>query len=328
MEAKVKQKYTDIKLAKGVCIDRHNHTAREVADVGVSTKSFGKVWFYMPKGKAIFKTYDDFQNEIRDLRIVNELLCYELSKQMGIRCAEYELACLDEIITGVVTYDVATKNEKLVNSKELFIRQNIKDAQDLNEYYKLLKKYVEQGYKVDLDKTMKDLYKICLFDSLTMQSDRNSSNVFFLFNEQNKTIKVAPLIDNEYAFNTQNLNRELKDNYDIYETLFVDRLDYIYKMITVDNVLREDSSFRENITKLTHIAVTVPEYGKIFKDFVKGFNVKKALKKLESQGVEVGPRYKEYLFMTEKIIKDIYKQELAKTKNKKQNFSDTQDLSQ
>lgn len=328
MEAILKSpKYTDIKLAKGVFVDSTNYSDRTQTDVGISTKSFGRFWFHTPKGKAIFKTYDDYQSEIRDLRIVNELLCYELSKQMGIRCAEYELAHLADDVTGVVTYNVTKPSEQLINSVELYKRQYLSQRQDLVDYSKALAFYIKDGYDVDLDKAMKDLYKITLFDSLTMQSDRNSANIFFLIDEQNKTLKVAPLIDNEYAFNTQNFSKQLRENEDIKDSQFSERLDYIYKMITVDDEVRDDSTFKENVKQLVNIAYNDPECGKIFKNFMNGFDVKKAMEKLGKQGVEISPRYKEYLLMTEKVIKDLYRQELSSLKNN-QNTNSSEDIYQ
>ena len=311
-------RYTDIKLATGLIIDSNNYESRRNESTGVSTGTYGRYWFYVPKGKVIFKTYDDYLEEIQNCRMFNELLCYELAKQMGIRCAEYEPASLDGHISGVATYNVAQPNEKLVSNLDLFRELNKTSTQDLTSYWFVLDDLIDRGYKINKQKVMLDIYKIVVFDSLTMQSDRNSANVFFLINEETKELKVAPLIDNEFAFNLQNLSKNIK--YDLYisKGKIEDTLDYIYKMCTVDDKVKDDSSFKENITNVIDLAHLDSKYGRVLKNFLKGFNVKKAINKLKKQGVELSHRYEEFLLSSEEVIKDLYREKLAEYQAKRE----------
>ena len=69
------EKYSNIKLAKGLLLD-DSKTIKRAGECGVSTGKYGLRWFCLPKGKAIFKTYDGiFCFDIRQNRIdiANEL---------------------------------------------------------------------------------------------------------------------------------------------------------------------------------------------------------------------------------------------------------------
>ena len=115
------KKYNDIRLARGLKLNEVPTTVRN-GNNGISTEKFGRSWYMLPKGRAIFKTYgdtDNFFNSIRNLRLVNELLCYELAKQMNVPCAEYELASKG-LNKGIVTYDVAKEGEKIVNLYDFY----------------------------------------------------------------------------------------------------------------------------------------------------------------------------------------------------------------
>ena len=56
-----------------------------------------------------------------------------------------------------------------------------------------------------------DIYRIAVFDTITMQTDRHINNIFFLIDKKTKEVKVAPLIDNEFAFFGQGIKKVIKD---------------------------------------------------------------------------------------------------------------------
>ena len=104
------KKYNRIRLAKGLILDSFGTKVRQ-GTYGVSSSRHGDTWYMLNKGRAIFKTYksdltEGFFDSVQKLRMVNELICYELSKQVGVLCAEYELANYKGE-QGIVTYDVA-----------------------------------------------------------------------------------------------------------------------------------------------------------------------------------------------------------------------------
>ena len=127
---------------------------------------------------------------------------------------------------GLVSYDVTKNGEELLNGNYLFAlsksNQNY-PINDFNSYITSLKKLKQQGYNFDLKQQIVNLYKIAVFDSLTAQSDRHISNVFFIVNKKDKTLKVAPLIDNELAFNIENESATLYYNYYINFKIAIDK---------------------------------------------------------------------------------------------------------
>ena len=155
-------------------------------------------WFNLKKGKAIFKTFDT-QEQTKNNRIVNELICQELAKQVGLSCAEYELANLDGE-TGLVSYNVAKNNKKLINGVELCFYAGLKYCNNcIYEYKEAAKIFAQKNSDVNVRQIVLDLYKIAVFDCLTMQTDRHDKNLFFITDSKHN-LKVAPLIDNELAF--------------------------------------------------------------------------------------------------------------------------------
>lgn len=311
------EKYNNMKLADGVFLDSAQISYDENFESGVSSGDFGGYWYMLPKGKALFKTYsggDELEN-IKNIRITNELLCYELSKQVGIRCAEYELATFFGE-KGVVSYDVTGVNEQLVSSAQIFDRYNLSSNNAFKYYVSAQKKLQNLGYSFDKDKMLLDLYKITLFDVLTIQSDRHRSNVFMLINKKAETVKVAPLIDNEFAFNGLYFDTMLLEDDVITEETFKSKTYAISKALLVD----EESYFGDNmlfsnIKHVVNLAKQNEKMGEIFKNFVSNYNIQKAIDSLEQKGVTINQYYKDYLLMTEKFIKRLLKKELSNQKS-------------
>ena len=44
---------------KPIDLDKFKTSNKSMSNTGISTESYGNVWFLLPKGRAIFKTYDD-----------------------------------------------------------------------------------------------------------------------------------------------------------------------------------------------------------------------------------------------------------------------------
>ena len=307
-------KYNNIKLCKGLILNTVKSRKRD-GDMGISTGEHGDKWFMLPKGRAIFKSYDDggsYFDSIKNMRIVNELLCYELAKSVGVLCAEYELANYHNT-QGIVTYNVTKPGEKLINADDFL--NNVEEAyllEGFRAFSKAIKEYQEKGYKINEDKVMKSLYKIALFDCLTSQSDRHNFNLFFIVNESKKTIKVAPLIDNELAFNLKWFEEMLYENSKIDEKLYVRNLDRICDIVQINSVF-PFNKFMDNIKELIYIAKTKPEYAQIFKDMVSNFHILPALDKIEAMGIEINDDYYNYILLAEKAVKDRIKFYLKKS---------------
>lgn len=179
-------KFNDIKLAKGLDLTFYATKDRKInwQKVGISTETFGDKWILTPKGRGLFKSFDTFYStSTKNIRICNELLCRELCKQVGIRCAEYELAEIDGI-KGLITYDFVGKN-KLVPLNH-FVEINKQSECNLIGCVEAFDTYAEKGYRFDKKQAIIDLYKLIVFDTLTLQTDRHENNVNFLFEKGKK----------------------------------------------------------------------------------------------------------------------------------------------
>ena len=196
-------KYEKIKLNSGVNLNKLSYTKREqyVGEIGLSTKTYGGLWFNMQNGKkAIFKTFEnDVYKGIRKQRIVNELICMCLAEQIGLECAKYEPAHKGFKI-GLVSYNFLSDNEDTITLENILkiendSSNNLKDAIHCLEKYCKLKRYTYN--KRD---AIVHLYKTIILDTLTLQSDRHQQNINFIINKDNNEIKSAPYYDNEFAF--------------------------------------------------------------------------------------------------------------------------------
>ena len=115
------EKYGILKLAQGVDLKTFKKKLSDRPHIGISTNTYRNYWFVdKSKKREIFKTYDkqDAFEFIDRNRIVNEVLCYEIGKQIGVSVADYKPAHINEKV-GTISYDVAGKNEELVSAYRL-----------------------------------------------------------------------------------------------------------------------------------------------------------------------------------------------------------------
>ena len=293
-------------MLTGVNLKQFAHTFRSGA-VGMSTSKFGDKWFMLPKGRAIFKNFKTnfrLYNLMTNLRMVNELLCYEIAKQLNIECAECEVATINNT-RGVVSYDVAKPGEKLVQFFEISY-----DDVNFTALSKIIDRYILDGYKVDKNQCMKDLFTRVVFDTLTIQTDSHGNNIHFLIDEDNKTFRVAPPFDNEFGFNIANIARIMEEKGVVSEDLLQEYLSKIYSFIHLrpKSKDQEANSFESNLKEVIKIAKAKPEYSEIFNHMVSNFNMKDAIQKVEEKGVEIGIDYENYLLISERMIKSLIKE--------------------
>lgn len=307
-------KYTDnIKLAKGVLLDNAKTAPRFYTELGISTKTYGHSWFLLPQGRAIFKTFDSDYQEIKTLRIINELLCEELANQLNIKCAHYELATKDKI-NGVVTYDITKMGQTLYTAFDWFEKNDIQEFENEFKSFALIVNHCkENNINIDKNKFMIDLYKLMVFDILTVQGDRHLNNIFIIQDQNDNSLKLAPLLDNEFAFNTGLNWSNLYGSETITQDMFIDSLSYIYKQIMVLDNRYRSSKYLENIKQVVDLAKMYPQYDIILKSLCKTYNLNNAIEKLEQKGVQINKKYKEYLLMTQDTVKQLIKLEYTKT---------------
>lgn len=311
------EKYANIKLAKGLLLDE-TKTVRRGGESGVSTKKYGKVWFCLPKGRAIFKTYDDiFCFDIRQNRIINELICKELCNLVGIRCPEIEPASKNGV-EGVVSYNVVKSGEELINAMKLGKIAHFNDfSNSLEDYAYIADELPIYGYNVDKRKFVEDIYKICIFDFITMQTDRHEGNLFFIKNKSTKEISVAPLIDNEFAFYGKKLITYIDKRFIDMNSDIKEQYRKFANYITVKTNF--GSNFETQATEIVTLAKNDKNFNKILKNIIKNFDINKAIENVEKMGYEISPEYKEYLatiieYSTEYLIEKYKELKINKSK--------------
>ena len=294
---KNKDKFCNIKLAKGIFMDNFNSYNRfenktQGYGIGVSTLRFGKKWYILPKGKAIFKTYDGFAGQLKNIRIVNELVCSELCKQIDLDCATYEQASLYGQ-TGVVSYDIAKYDEKLIDGEMLKKISGVNEkSSSISIYSKAIDNLKKKNIKIDKKNILKELYKIALFDTLTFQTDRHDNNILFAVNENENSLKPTKLIDNEFAFLTLLLPQiQYASTFDNVLNTYVDYAKFNRKVFSVDGF----KSYKKLVSGIVKLAKNDEELKTILVSTLTNINVEKAFENVEEMGNKISPDYKKYV---------------------------------
>lgn len=310
-------KYNNIKLVKGINLGTLETKPRSLKGekVGISTKSFGNRWFVTPKGKAIFKSFDsEFGVDIKDIRIVNELLCKQLCNQINLDCAEYEIASINNL-TGLLSYDIVGNN-RLINLSE-FIKVDKNARPNLIDCANCIDIYKNNGVNINKKEVIINLYKIILFDTLTLQTDRNARNINFIYDKKSKTLTTAKLIDNEFAFCGERMVDWLENNYG--EMLSMRDVLYEYsnlgKIFTFDSdYILTSKQFKNNVENLIAYAKKYPDLQNVLDSTLNNLNVKDAFKKVEKTGIKINNDYKNYVLTLVENVKNELLQEKQDSK--------------
>lgn len=292
-------KFNKIKLASGIDLSPLSTQARKtgkVGDVGISTKRFGSKWFVTENGRGLFKTYDgEYGKEIKKIRIVNEMLCYYLATQVGIDCAKYEPAHYKEK-KGLISYDILKKDEKLVTLGHFLIDSGLRN--NIPDILEALDDYEEKGFVFDRGKILEDVFKIAVFDIITMQTDRNSYNLNFIFTNGGE-IRVSPLFDNELAFDIDLIYDSI-DVLDSGRTFDIQKLEQTYAnwAKTIDflyHAPKNRKNNNEDFENLCTMAKASDRLSTALSTIMKKLNISQAIKDVESLGYVINDSYKEYV---------------------------------
>ena len=312
------KKLNDIKLAQGIDLSTLSFSYRseaELKELGASTSDFGSYWFNLPDGNsALFKTYNLLKRMgTKNIRIINELLCYQLAKQVYLPCARYEPAHVKNNI-GLVSYNFLKSDEYTMSLYE-FLKIDDELSNNLADTMQALDIYKENGYVFDEREIFENLYKLIIFDTITMQSDRHASNIHFIFNQNLPEIKLAPSFDNEFAFCVDISQRMFQgeanpDSKDINDLR--DEYSLRAKYFTVFEEIRQSKgAFINNVKSICTMAKADKELGKILNTFLRNFSSVKAFELLEKKGYQIPDGYKEYVNNIVSENLDYLKKQLA-----------------
>ena len=323
-------KFSGIDLTRIQTVKRCNKYS--LSHSGISSSTFGDVWFLTPKGQALFKTFDSFNfQNTRNLRIANELISQELLEQTGIPHAEYEPAILrispqmDNIViddleeklknafkhinaeahfplvdgqrvyNGLVSYNFLSLGEQL---------RPLSHILDMDRYFEPSLEFVSErlgdlqrrGYKVSKREIILNLYALSVFDFLTKQTDRNSNNLNVVVDE-NLNIRPAKVIDNEFAFFGQYFSSDKTKKNDHKMSDMIKYHNNFARQISMLSFHADYGCNRlENTAKdIVAYSLVHPEMKQILTHILKNMDVDKAVENTRKKGVQISPEYHDFI---------------------------------
>ena len=289
-------KYKILKMASGVDLEVYMNMPENTMR---SVDRFTNSWIKQEDGYVYFKSKEFYSFiHTQQNRPVNELVVDVIARQMGIPTAKYEPAHLHRV-HGIISYDVTESYEDLLTLDDLFNVSNYDTSMDFvdrawdNSYI--------VSYNADKEQVMFGLYKMLVLDALTMQEDRHANNIFFIRNSLDNSIRLAPLIDNEFAFAlktvddfVQNKSYRDEEGYDIAKFL---RIHSTFLKFTAypENSAERYKKYGKNVKDLIEIAVKNPKYKEFLINSLKNINIEKAICAVEKMGYEISPEYRQYM---------------------------------
>lgn len=309
-------KFSDIKLARGIDLTHANvmYRKKPTNQSNVSMQKYGHVWFRLTRGNAIFKTYDGvYKPELKKLRIVNELIVQKLAKQIGVPCATYEPASFYDDM-GLVTYNFLKENQTLIPLADFLIPNadydnNLVDIADACAFYQML------GYDIKKEEIILDMYKDMVLDALTLQTDRNNYNINLLKDNNDYSMSVSILFDNEFAYAIDTVSDLVKKGRDINSISILEILDEYSvsaKTLNVQDEMFKPRRYQKNVQNLVNLAKSNPQMLNFLKNALKNLSISKAIERVEASGVEISSEYKEYLTRVTRFTKMMFTRELKK----------------
>ena len=306
------EKYDVLKLAKGIDLKTFKKKLSSTPHTGISTETYRDYWFVdkHSKKRGVFKTYDkdNVLELVEQNRIVNEMLCCEIGKQIGVPVAEYKPAHIDDKI-GTISYDVAGKREELISAYRLL---GLNTDIDLKYFVKILKDSCNKKQLFYERKTMIfDLFKMMVFDSLTFQEDRRGGNIHFLINKNSRQIRLSPLIDNELAFGAKFCNAFMHyKNIEEINTITFLTNHGRYMDMTFSESQHYEIDSKKRYKSVVKSLVKFSKKSKLLENFldnaIENFDIKSAIQNVEAQGYEISDNYKEFLINLENLSKQVF----------------------
>lgn len=293
---------SNIKLASGLIVDYNNRKDRE-GETGVSTEKFGQFWFKTTLGDVLVKDIAiNFSHgvdvcNISVIKAFNEVLCYNLLKQMGINCAKYIPADVIDYQTKVSQQALASVNFLKNDDKLLPLKEFGEMSKNDKNMISIMKKLEDKGplysKKINYKQIFYSLYSYVIFDLITCQNDRNLGNISFIV-DKNGVMTLAPIYDNEYSFFADTFLflpdamadiDEYFDNYFVGNGLMTPRhTGGIYGI----------SGFDEVANQIIDMAQKDKKCDKILKHMLKNANLDSIYKKLTEKGYEIDENYQEF----------------------------------
>lgn len=312
------EKYnSNIKLAKGLMLE-FAKCRRRVGESGVSTCQFGSYWFLVPKGEVLFKS--QAVSKASKTEFLNEILCYRLAKNMGVECAIYEPAIMDDMnnTNGVASYNFLKKDEQLFSLYKFLLvgalespeTRSLDIIDKKNRNVNMILELIEQSgvkYNLDMEQITKGLYQMVAFDLLTFQGDRHFNNISLIIDKRGN-VTLAPLYDNEYSFMNFDKKYYSPETNNIRE--FIDSIFYGDEQISLSRMqyCKGLESYKEICMQLAKATVKYPIFKPILEKIINNADMRPVLCDLDKEGYLINDEYKNFLIQ----LLDFGREELSK----------------
>lgn len=171
-----------------------NETHEEFSSkVGLTASKFINI-----NGKRYFVKYPTLGANHANHEIFAELLTSFIAKKVGVDCVDQRLLIDNsQRAIGVISPDFG---EHFMCAKVILYDGQSTTVNAVID--RMSAKLQFKGIKIEREKLIEKLNKICCFDYLIFQKDRHSQNLAFVIREENgeKVLDVAPIYDNANAF--------------------------------------------------------------------------------------------------------------------------------
>ena len=309
-------KYGILKMASGVDLEVYMNMPENTMR---SVDRFTNSWIKQDDDYVYFKSKEFYSFvHTQQNRSVNELVVDVIASQMGIATAKYEPAHLYNV-HGIISHDVRKSYEDLLTLDDLFNVSNYDTSMDFvdrawdNSYI--------TSYNADKKQIMFDLYKMLVLDALTMQEDRHAKNIFFIRNTQDNTIRLSPLIDNEFAFALKTvddfINNKIYRDEDGYQKDKFLRIHSTFLKFTAypENSAERYKKYGKNVKDLIEIAVNNPKYKEFLINSLKNVNIEKAICAVEKMGYEISQPYRQYMCDVVSLAKQTFADKIKEVRH-------------
>ncbi|MBQ3494650.1 MAG: hypothetical protein IJA69_04475 [Clostridia bacterium] len=319
-------KFNDIKLAKGLNIQTFRFARLENYQTARNSQFYADYWYDLPKGRALYKpfSYPHPAYEISNVRVYNEMICQQLLTDLNLPHAHYEPAH-EQHFTGLVSYNMIKQNEVLISLDDFLAKIDIGLDPSILECRHAVNAYIKRGVKIDKKKFLLSLYALSVFDTLTLQTDRNDTNICIIHNPEKNEMRLAPIFDNEYAFGALSHFNLFKDEAEFEE--IINDAQKRSVLLGMKYLKRHNpQKIDENVKNLVHYAHKNKDMMKVLNHILNNIDIVMAIEKVENMGYEADDEYKEYIQEVLAYTTNKFKTELEKINNieNKQTQSDVE----
>lgn len=314
---------------------KENSVSKMAEPRGASNKE--KDWLKLEDTDILIRT-ENLDSEGALYTTYAELIFEELSKQVDIPCAHYDLITYKGK-NGVLSQNVINKNETLVLMNDLLDctqrehdigdDQNIHVEDAIKSFHTFHQEYNDFS-KEDFKKMSNDFLNMAIFDIYTMSTDRHAENmgIIYLCEGDKTSARLAPMFDNECSLMLdspeEKVDKLLKNRISLMKYVEMEGQKIYYTedyendnyedtgMFDefLDNMLKQNGADTKEMSDWQTTICNISELGESQMNFIKkcdeNLNIDKALENVERRiGVKLPEKLCEFVsatFNTRKLL--------------------------